>query len=126
MKRLGRVCSTTLGLPCKKLHVRHRQIHGTVDLDEIYGAIFAFEDVEFGGQEASFFTLGEMLDMWARRDLKYELPAGADWPTKFVPKARFSYKHCVFSRYQGLLFTGKVVLSIPAGWKPYPRWTITT
>lgn len=93
MKRLGRVCSTTLGLPCKKLHVRHRQIHGTVDLDEIYGAIFAFEDVEFGGQEASFFTLGEMLDMWARRDLKYELPAGADWPTKFVPKARFSYKH---------------------------------
>jgi hypothetical protein len=118
MKHLGRVCSTTLGLTCKKLYVRHRQIYGTVDLDEIYGDIFAFEDVEFGGQEASFFTLGEMLDMWAKPDLKYELPVGADWPTKFVPKARFSYKHCVFSRYQGLLFTGKIVLSIPAGWEP--------
>ena len=119
MKHLGPVCSTTLGLTCKKLYVWHRQIHGTVGLDEIYGDVFAFEDVEFGGQKASFFTLGEMLDMWARPDLKYELSIGTeDWPTKFVPKARFSYKHCAYYRYQGSLFTGKVVLSIPAGWEP--------
>lgn len=129
MLELGAVCSTCLGLTCHKLYDIHMEFYGVVGLDERYGGntwAEYFKDVKFRGQKAPFFTLGEMLDMWARPDLKYELTAtGQDWPTKFVKKPRFSYKFMVNGRRYGgdpyKVFTGIVVLSIPAGWEPEDR-----